>query len=509
MKYNANIHYYDIGDYLDRQQKLAIIKEFGSVANPKMRWQEITPNEKGDWINQRDGVFDNLIPLAPEKKFDAKTQSFFVTYAIGLASNRDSWVYNYSRKAVEENMKRMIGFYNEQRELYDSKTKNITSENKPKVEDIVSNDSCKISWTRGLRNLVKRNFEIKFDGKSLIEASYRPFQKQILCNIDDVIEAAGLGKILFPTPETKNLVICVSGIASSKDFTTLILNSFPSLDFIDKTQCFPLYYYEDVSKNSTDAPELDFDGNSQFSTGESQLALKRHDGISDWILQEVRHRFSTSGKSLTKEHIFYYVYGILHSKQYRERFASDLKKSLPRLPIVDDINTFMDFYNAGKRLADLHLNYETVPAYDSVVVETLPQVAYKMPNEKPALNYGELLAAEPQYKANGIDEYKYYAVEKMRFPQKGQKDIILYNHFITIKNIPAKAYDYIVNGKSAIEWLMERYAITTDKASTIKNDPNDWSREHKPRYIFDLLLSVINVSVQTVEIVDGLPKVEW
>ena len=184
------------------------------------------------------------------------------------------------------------------------------------------------------------------------------------------------------------------------------------------------------------------------------------------------------GKTVGKEDIFYYVYGFLHSPEYRELFANDLKKMLPRLPLVEDVRDFWKFSKAGRALAELHLNYESVAPCDEVVV-------------------------------TGADS-SFFTVEKMRYPKKDQKDTIHYNSKITITNIPAKAYDYVVNGKSAIDWIMERYAVTTHKDSGIKNDPNDWADEvANPRYILDLLLSVINVSVQTVDIVNDLPKVKF
>ena len=244
---------------------------------------------------------------------------------------------------------------------------------------------------------------------------------------------------------------------------------------IGKCQCFPLCWYEEnKNKQKTlfdDNPDDDY---------------IRHDGITDWILKEVRSRYG-GAKNITKEMIFYYVYGLLHSKDYRERFAADLKKSLPRIPIVEKIEDFMAFYKAGKQLADLHLNYESVPASPEVVVHiTSAQRAEQ-------------------------DDYSYFRVDpKMRFKSKEDKSVIIYNGNIRLENIPKKAYDYVVNGKSAIEWIVERYCVSTDKKSLIKNDANDWGHEHgKPRYILDLLLSVINVSVQTVDIVNSLPELNF
>ena len=201
----------------------------------------------------------------------------------------------------------------------------------------------------------------------------------------------------------------------------------------------------------------------------------RRDAISDFILERAKKIY---GKNVTKEDIFYYVYGFLHSKEYRKTFANDLKKMLPRLPLLEDVKDFWKFSKAGKQLSELHLNYETVAPFADA-------------------------------KVTG-DDGKFYTVEKLRFPKKDQKDTIIYNSKITISNIPAQAYEYVVNGKSAIEWIMERYQVSTHKESGIVNNPNDWATETgNPRYILDLLLSVINVSVQTVDIVNSLPNVKF
>ena len=265
------------------------------------------------------------------------------------------------------------------------------------------------------------------------------------------------------------------------------------LHFIGDTQCFPLYWYEEA-KNTFNKGGMD----DLFASLNDEPQYIQRDGITDWILREVRDRYGRS-KEITKEHIFYYVYGLLHSPQYRERFSADLKKSLPRIPIVDKLEDFLSFYKAGKKLADLHLNYETIPAYEDVRVVMAGKEEEFCGNIAAA---GELIY-------NTKADYDYYAVEKMRFPKKDQKDTIIYNHNIRIENIPAEAYEYVVNGKSAIEWIRERYQQTQDKKSLIKNNPNDWSFEHhQPCYILDLLLSVINVSVQTVEIVKRLPKLK-
>jgi len=352
-------------------------------------------------------------------------------------------------------------------------------------------DPTKIVWTDMFKNSAKKQEIFKLDYSRFVESCYRPFTKQNFIFQKDLIQRTYQQLRLFPTGITSNKLICVSGIGVTKDFSCIITDQLPDLELIGKSQCFPLYWYEE---------RKDIQG-SLFDTDESKDRYKRHDGITDWILKEVRKRFGNS-KAITKEHIFYYVYGILHSPQYRERFAADLKKSLPRIPIVDNVEDFMAFYKAGKALADLHLNYEQVPPCPDVTPKVADAVFEEDSAEKPF----------------AYTKYSHFFVDKMTFPkvrnEKGKlvpdKSRIIYNDHITIENIPAKAYEYIVNGKSAIEWIMERYAVSQDSKSLIINDPNEWSREHKnPTYIYDLLLSVINLSVQTVDIVNSLPKLKF
>lgn len=483
----AIIHYHDIGDYLTREQKLKMVKEFRSISSQKLDWQVITPNEKADWINQRDGLFDSLISLAPEKKFSLNAQSVFSTYVIGVATNRDAWVSGFSKEKVSANMQSMIAFYNQLIGKSD-----------------ISTDDKKISWTVNLKKDHEKRAIHHFDANAFVISSYRPFNKVVLYYHRSFIERPGLWKQLFPTDKYNNIVIAVSGVGQQKPFTPFITNRISDLQVVDKAQYFPLFWYEE-NKN----PQA-----SLFDDAETNRYIRR-DGITDWILKEVRNRFGGS-RAITKEHIFYYVYGLLHSKQYRERFADDLKKSLPRIPIVDNVQDFMAFYKAGKDLADLHLNYEqginiqtTGHDGDYTFFAEMPMLAHRF--------FGVKVIGDIDIRQNGwTDEtYQYFVVDKMKFAKVrdengklvADKTRIIYNGHITIENIPLNAYEYIVNGKSAIDWIMERYAVIIDKASQIKNDPNDWSREHEqPRYILDLLLSVIILSCQTVGIVDALPK---
>lgn len=462
----ATIHYHDIGDYLTREQKLSLVKKFRSVASHTLDWQIIEPTTKHDWINQRDGFFDSLVPITPLKKFDSKAQSVFIVNSRGNETGRDAWLYSFSLEKESRLAKSLVDEYNA----------NLGKSSK----DDLSADETKISWTSSLIDKVLRGEYLVFTD-NFATTIYRPFTKEYSYRGDGLVHRRGQFDYLFPCNGLKNIIIALSGIGGSKSFSCIIADTILDIQLISNGQAFPLYWYE----------ERDNYSKSLFDDDTNSDKYVRRDGISDWILKEVCKRFGNS-KAITKEHIFYYVYGILHSPQYRERFAADLKKSLPRIPIVEDVQVFMAFYKAGKTLAELHLNYEQVPASPDVVVkiEDVP---------------------------SGTSRYDHFAVEKMAFPkvrnEKGKlipdKTRIIYNGNITIENIPAKAYEYIVNGKSAIEWIMERYAITQDKKSLIVNDPNDWSKEHEtPTYIFDLLLSIINVSTQTVDIINSLPKLK-
>lgn len=459
----ATIHYYDIGDYLNRKEKLQIVKNFSTVSNKELSWKTLKPNEHGDWLNQRHDVFDTFIPIAPEKKFNTKSYSFFVTQSPGVLSGRESWVYNFSKPKVGLNMEAMVNFYEDQRINFHSRIAKVKS---LKVADVIDNNPKKISWTRALRNDINKNIQHAYNSNLISLGILRPFFSQNLYYDRNFIESPGLSSQFFPNKITQsNKVICVSGIGANKGNGIFISDKTIDYNALDAgAKCFPLYYYEEQTQQN---PSL-------FDTARESEYIRR-DGVSIFILKRAKKQY---GKSVNKEDIFYYVYGILHSPLYRKTFANDLKKMLPRIPLVDEPRDFWKFSKAGRTLADLHINYENVAPY-------------------------------PNLKITGNDS-GFYSVEKMRFPKKDQKHTIHYNSRITIENIPDKAYEYIINGKSAIEWIIERYQVKVDKKSGIKNDPNDWSKEvGNKRYILDLLLSIINVSVQTVDIVNELPKLKF
>ena len=424
---DAKIFYRDIGDYLSREDKLNILKFAGNVFGDGFRL--ITPNERGDWINQRGNLFDTFISLHEAKIIIY--ENFFMTRSNGLKTGCDAWAYNFSRSELEKNIQTTIDYYN--------------------THEPTDFDQKKIVWNDNAVQNKNRGIEYEFDAKKIVESFYRPFCKSNLYYDKYLNQRRYQMPKIFPTGREENLLICV--IYGDRNFSVLMTDKITDVQFQFNGQCFPLYWYEEARQGTLEGFGDD---------------LERRDGISDWILNEARKRY---GANVSKEDIFYYVYGFLHLPSYRERFANELKKSLPRITLSDK---FWELSRAGRELAAIHLNYERQPAPEGVQV------------------------------IGGGD----YRVNKLRLSK--DKTTLTYNDFITIKNIPPRSFEYVVNGRSPLEWTIDRYQVKTDSASGIINNPNDWSLEHdNPRYILDLILSSITVSLKTLEIVENLPAVEF
>ncbi|MDR2436800.1 MAG: hypothetical protein LBD17_01830, partial [Endomicrobium sp.] len=449
----CNILYSAVSDYMTTEDKLSFVHKSHDIYNKDLQWEKITPNSAGDWINQRNDIFDKFIPIGDKKNRETVNTFFTDIYSRGLGTSRDSWCYNYSRKSLTDNIQKYISFYNEQvKEYIVQKRKNPSL----KADEFIVRDSTLISWDNPQKLDFGKGKLYSFDEMSVVESLYRPFHKQLCYFNRQLNNSVHLLPKLFPTKNLSNLVICVSGIGSSKAFSTLISNLVPCLDLVDKTQCFPLYYYE----------ELGNDSNSLFQSGKEVNGYIRHDAITDYIFNLCKSKYGGQLPEMKKIQIFYYVYGLLHSPEYRSTFASDLRKMLPKIPLVKKSQDFEAFVNAGRSLAILHLDYETIKPYTKV-------------------------------KVIGEDTGK-FKVQKMRFGKgadsKEDKSIIIYNGHIKITDIPLEAYNYVVNGKSPIEWVMERYQVTINKDTQITNDPNDWAKEHEDtRYILDLILRLITV----------------
>lgn len=455
----AKVQYFKTPDYAKRIEKLGLLKTSDSFTtmNDKKELERIEPKPNGDWLIERNELFQELVPLAGDtyKKFDKHDEdTVFVGYTLGYGTNRDAWCYNYSRLSLESNMESTASEYNRQLD-----------------GGIIEYDSTKIAWSMDLENAFKSKQKLAWDETKVSVSAYRPFSKRWFSSDSSFINRVYQFPKLFPAPDFKNLLICVAGVGVKKNFSCLMTNCMTDLEIVGKSQCFPLYWYEDRSEIRRNRKQ-----ESLFGDNDANNVI-RHDGISDYILNVARKKYNSN---VTKEDIFYYVYGYLHSPEYRELFSDDLKFSLPRISLVDDYDEFRIFSIAGRDLAELHTNYEDVEPPESLRLSG-------------SVDIKEI-----------INDDDFCRVEKMKaIPEKGK---VIYNKNITVENIPEEAFKYVVNGRSAIEWIVDQYQYKVDKASGIVNDPNEYAGGS---YVFRLLLSVIGVSVETMEIVKSLPKLEF
>jgi predicted helicase len=458
----CEIHYHDIGDYLSREEKLARVVDFGSIAH--VPWERITPNAHHDWINVRSEEFSSLMPL------NEGANSIFTIRSRGVATSRDTWVYNFSLDHLRSNMEKTAHFYEAERTRLRGE--------KGDLANLVKYDPTQIKWDGQMLIELGRGVPLTSESIDFDISVYRPYTKKSLASGRCITNRLYQIPSIFPSPHHENLAISVTSTGENKDFSCLLVNAIPDLHLLATTQCFPLYIYEKPQAGKTRMSRL-------FKEESPEKNLVKKDAITDSSLANFRDHYQD--KKISKEDLFYYVYGVLHSPEYREHYADDLKKMLPRVPFTPD---FWAFSKAGRELASLHLNYETIPMTEVKVgkVAISPSEATKLP---------EAL----------------YRITKMRFGKtaNGEKDksVIYFNDDITITDIPLEAYDYVVNGKSAVEWIMDQYQVYTDPESGITNDPNLWCKEHgDPLYIFNLVLRVVRVSMETVKIVRGLPSLE-
>ena len=465
----GNIYFHDIGNDLGKQEKLDIISQFGSVngINKHGDWHKIIPDENHDWLNQVDPNFDQFLLLGNKK--DKTATPMFKNYSQGVVTNRDAWCYNASKDILETNIRSTIAFYNAERERLHQHPTNLI----PDVANFINSDPTKISWASPLKRYLAKKKEIDFTQGWMQITSYRPFSKQWGYHGQTMNHSVYQMPKIFPNGTTENRVICVSGIGARSGFSTLMVDAIPNLDLVEKGLCFPFKLYEEVD---TDNADLFMD--------QSHSGYRQQDGISDTALAHFQSIYPS--ETINKEDLFYYLYGILHSEDYRIQYCNNLMKQLPRLPAVSDVADFRAFSDAGHKLADLHLGYESVEPY------------------KVTVNGGVGL---PQATAQDT----LYHVVKMKHSTgkngKPDRTRVIFNAYITLSDIPLESYDYVVNGKSAIRWVMERQGVKTDKASGIVNDANHYANEtmQNPAYPLELLQRIITVSIQTMKVVRGLP----
>ncbi|GAA9912790.1 hypothetical protein VN0816_10160 [Helicobacter pylori] len=443
---DSAIHYYDIGDYLKREEKLNRLANFTDL--DAIPFETIIPNNKGDWINQRDDAFDKLIPLKRDKK--RQNPSIFDINSGGVATNRDPWVYGFSKDALMQNVQKCMDTYNADlkhfnthfREAFKSRTKGVKSGDlyRQLNDKEITTDKTKIAWTVDLKNNLIKNKNLQESHKDRIRlAMYRPFNKQWLYFDKNLNERQYQLPKIFPDKDAQNVVIN-TGVGNGKNFSALVSDAIPNIHFIGNANAYPLYYYDGL-------------GNRYYA-------------ISGYALNLFRKHYEDN--SIAEEEIFYYIYAILHHKGYLEKYKNSLTKEDPRIALSED---FKELSILGKELAKLHLNYESEELHASVEYKTLMNA----------------------------EEKGYYDVETM----KKIGDRIHYNNHIAITKIPKKAFEYVVNGKSAIDWVIERYKKTRDKDSLIENNPNDYKGG---KYVFELLCRVIKLSEKSVDLIEKISE---
>ena len=440
-------HYHDHKIYYSgtdwkatRQEKFNLVESAISING--IEWKEIAPDKKHTWLTEGlHAEFHTFIPMGTKGAKAQKSTAvdvIFKTYSLGVSTNRDAWVYNFNISTLTGNVQRTMEFYNPQvLKWLVTPEKSIAN-----IDNFVVYDDTKISWSRDLKAKLKRGTVAEYTEQKIKTSLYRPFTKSNLYFDRTMNDVVSLFPSIFPTveTETKNRAICVSNIGSNKSFQSLMVDVIPNLHLTGDSQCFPFYTYNEDGTN-------------------------RQENIADWALAEFQTRYNDD--TITKWDIFHYNYGLLHHPGYREKYEMNLKRDLPHIPFTDD---FWGFANAGAALADLHVNYESVPKYDG-------------------LKYIET----PGMKVD-------WRVEKMKLSK--DKTQLKYNNFLTLDGIPAEVYEYRLGTRSALEWVIDQYRIKTDKRSGIVNDPN---RETEPQYIVNLITRIITVSLETMEIVKNLP----
>ena len=451
----CRIHYRDIGDYLTRDQKLEALEDAQSISG-FCDWQTIMPDEHYDWIGQRGAVFTQFYPLgSKEAKKGKADDAIFGLYSLGLSTNRDPYIYNFSRNDCAKNAERMT-------QDYLAALSEIEANPELVVDDVVRRHSSHLKWTPELIGKLSRHVRVQFKEGYIRKVMYRPFVPTN-CYADYIfITRKGQMNWIFPDSSSENRIICVTGKGSKTPFSALITNTMPDLSFHDKAQCFPRFRYP----KQAEVPDVT---DALPGIGE---APDRIDNISDTALHAFREHYSND--TITKDAIFDYIYGILHAPTYREEFADDLSKELPRVPFASDFCAFAD---AGAALAALHLSYETCERYQLNVI----------------------LADE------GEPQPQHFRLSKsvMQFTDEAKTTLKINDH-VCLTGIPEEAHRYVVNGRTPLRWFIDRYHIEHDEDIGITNDPNGWFED--PRDLVTAIERIVYVSVESTRIIEELPS---
>ena len=475
-KEQGRILFRDIGDYLNREKKIEVVRQFGSIRGITQSdcWVRIKPDAKYDWIAQGDTEFGRFTMIGSKDKMQKAEAWVFGNYSPGVQTNRDAWCYNFSADALETNIRSMIAFYNSEVERFRSE-----QDGKSAARGFVNNDPKKISWSSSLRNYLDRGEKIEFSDGRISSTIYRPFTRQWLYFSDRINHRVYQMPQIFPHADAENRLICVTGIGAKAGFSVLMVDKVPEVQLVYNGQCFPLHLYEKPANAS---------GLFEPPSGATDAhGYTRRDAITDDALAKFHAAY---GDTVSKHDIFHYIYGLLHIPAYRQRFANNLSKELPRIPLAANPDHFTALVAAGRELGDLHVGFDRVDPW--------PLEFTNGGWEVPA----------------GSDPATYFRVQKMKrggTQKEPDRTTLIYNSNITVTGIPDAAWDYEVNGKPALKWIMERQAVSTNKDSGIVNDANHYATETigDPSYPLKLLACVIRVSMETNRIVERLPEPKW
>ena len=456
----CKIQYRDIGDYLTREQKLEALQEAVSIKG-FIDWQPITPDRHHDWIDKRNEAFDRFYPMGSKDAKSGKTDdTVFELYSRGVTTARDIYVYNFSRDACAENARLMVPDYL-------SALSELEENPELTIDEVISRHKSNVKWESSLKNNLRRKRKTNFKENYIRKTAYRPFIATNCYADYTFIQSKYQMDRIFPYTSSENRVICVSGIGSKKVFSAFMTNILPDVQLIFNGQCFPRWQYPRPVDTSNTANEFQGFGK----------APDRIDNISDTALSAFREHYNDD--AITKDDIFDYIYGVLHAPSYSEQFENDLSKMIPRIPYAPDFRTFAE---AGKALADLHLNYETCEQY-------------------PDLNVGPL---SPSLLWEEKPEHFRLGKRAMRFADKQERTTLIINDHVCVSGIPQEAHRYVVNGRTPLEWFIDRYKITQDKNSGIVNDPNGWFEN--PRALVTAIERIVYVSVESSKIIENLPS---
>ncbi len=398
---SGRILFHDIGNDLDRKQKLKIIKRFGSVRGIEEAglWTGIAPDDHGDWLDQRDPGFD-AHPVVGDKK--APTGAvLFRTYSRGVMTCRDAWCINPSRSALARNVRTTVSFYNDELARWTA-AKNATESGGgalPRVDDFIRTDRARISWTHNLKDDLRKGKALAGNGTS-VPCMYRPFTKEWVFYSRRLNERVYQMPRIFPDGELPNRVIAVTGKGSRNGLAVLMVDRLVDLNMVEAgAQCFPLWLYEPIAHE----PDLLAD--------QAKNGHQRRDAISSYALE--RFGAAYPSENITREDIFHYIYGLLHSEDYRQRFRANLAKELPRIPCVATVEDYRAFRDAGRRLGELHIGYESVDPYPAEI-------------DTGAVSL------------DSMDPETAYRVTKMKHPGTGRnkdRSTVRYNEHITIRGV--------------------------------------------------------------------------